>query len=304
MSYMANAITTRNYPPKNSGVLWLDSGGFQALRRGINITLKDIIEKFRRIEANYYIMLDAPPTNGIGSWADSRKNLKLFEELYSTFEDKYIIPVVHHYLPEALEYVLDFYRRYNTPILAIGGSVPGLLNRGKKKAATIIYLSIVRRLWHNSLHILGAGSPIMRCILSYIGADTADTATWRAKAAYGKVIIPGSGERYVGNRNIRYGPLYASKVDIKKLEEFLHSTGFPLIEYEPIEKLLSSFRGRALVNAWTLVHSSPSASRGYNWILKLAEYSSELSYEELISLHNRALKTQKLEALVKEVTAK
>lgn len=295
--FMANAVTTRQYPP-HTGDLWVDSGGYQALRRGLELSVDEVVFRFTRVEADYYIMLDSPPPEGVGGLDDARRNFSLFEELYSRLEDKLIVPVVHHYSWDALSWILDMYDYYDPSVLTVGGSVPGLLNRGKKRAATILYLALVRRLWNRHLHVLGAGSPVMRCILSHIGADTADTATWKAKAAYAKILIPGAGERYVGRRRITYGPLYATSEELARLEEFLVETGFPLIQEEPLNKLLSTFKGRALINAWVLVYSEPAPGRGYKWIYRLAEEASNLSLTELVGLHEHALHTQKLEELM------
>ena len=290
-NFMGNALTTRKYPEPGAGVLWVDSGGFQAMRRGVGLSVERVAEAFRDIEAVYYIMLDEPPPHGIGGWESARRNLALFEELYARLEDRTIVPVVHHYDIGALEWLIDKYLGYGARILALGGSVPGLLNRAKRKAATLLYIAITRRLWPHHLHVLGAGSPVMRCLLSMIGADTADTATWRAKAAYGKIIIPGAGERYVGKRRIRYGPLYARRDELELLERFLRRTGFPLIDGPgSLESLLATFRGRALVNAWILAHSEPSPGRGYRWMLKLAAEAASRGLEDLVKMHEVAVR--------------
>ncbi|MEB3779733.1 MAG: hypothetical protein GSR85_05835 [Desulfurococcales archaeon] len=299
--FMANAITTRYYPPSGRE-LWIDSGGYQALRKGERISLDFVISRFRSIEADYYVMLDFPPRSETGDLSFARLNFELFERLYEKLEDKTIIPVVHHYTINALLWILDMYDLYKPQIMTVGGSVPGLLNRGKKRAATIVYLALARKLWPRHLHVLGAGSPVMRCILSHLGIDTADTATWKAKAVYAKILIPGAGERYVGNRDIKYGPLYATSSDLIKLEKFLRETGFPLLEKFTLEELLHSFKGRAFINAWILTRVNPTPGKGYKWILNLAKIASNLSVEELVKLHEYALRTQKIQELVRIIS--
>ncbi len=298
---MANILTTKKFPPRGIGELWIDSGGYQALRKGMRLSVDWVISRYDEVEADLYIMLDSPPPYGVGDWESAKENLALYEDLYSRLDDKTIVPVVHHYDSKSLIWFLNKVEYYKPQILAVGGSVPGLLNRGKKRAATIVYLTLVRRLWPRKLHVLGAGSPVMRCILSIIGANSADTATWRAKAAYGKIVVPGAGERYVGQRRIRYGPLYATAEDLETLEKFLRETGFPLLNGKGVGILLRSFRGRAMVNAWVLAHSPPVPGKGYRWVLKLAKHASSLSIEELERLHLRALKTQKIRNLLVEV---
>ena len=279
--YMANAIVTRRYPPK--GPLWVDSGGYQAMTKGLRVTIEEVVKVYRRLEADYYLALDKPPQPGFEApWSLVRENVRLYQEMASRLDSGVLVPVVHMYSPEQLEYAVDAYREAGARVLAVGGAVPGLLNRGRKRVPTIVVLALVRRLWHGRLHILGAGSPVMARIVSLIGADSADTATWKVKAAYGKVIFPGVGERYVGSRRIRYGPLYAREDEIEALERFLEETGFPLIREKDIRSLLSSFRGRALVNAWVLRHSrwEPNG-RGFTWLYNTMRKLSSMTLEEL-----------------------
>jgi len=278
--FMANAVVTRRYPPR--GPLWIDSGGYQAMTRGLRVTLDDVVRVYRSVEADYYLALDRPPAPGEdASWSLVEHNIRVYREMAARLDGATVVPVVHMYNPDILEEAVEAYREAGARILAVGGAVPGLLNRGKKRIPTIITLALARRLWKGPLHVLGAGSPVMARIVGLIGADSADTATWKVKAAYGKVIFPGVGERYVGTRKIRYGPLYARPEEIDGLEEFLRRTGFPLPR-EGVRGLLSTFQGRALVNAWVLRYSSWQPNgRGFTWLYREMERLSRMSLGEL-----------------------
>jgi len=278
--FMANALVTRRYPPL--GPLWVDSGGYQAMTRGLRVTVEEVLSVYKRVEADYYLALDKPPRPGEDPpWSLIEENISAYTEMASSLPRGELIPVVHMYSPEKLEAAVEAYKEAGARTLAVGGAVPGLLNRGRKRVPTIVVLALVRRLWPGRLHVLGAGSPVMARIVSLIGADSADTATWKVKAAYGKVIFPGVGERYVGKRKISYGPLYARSEEIDGLEEFLSRTGFPLPR-GGVRELLATFRGRALVNAWVLRHSSWEPNgRGFTWLYNEMEKLSRMSLEDL-----------------------
>ncbi len=285
--FMGNAWTTRRFPPGSSG-LWVDSGGFQVLTRGLDVGVGDLIERYRVIRAEYYLSLDVPPKPGDeGSSSLLSINYRNFERLYGVVDWGRIVPVIHCYKPELLFEAVDYYRGYiGNGVIAFGGAVPGLLNRGLGRVATVILLSIARKVWRGWLHVLGAGSPVMGSIVGVIGADSADTATWRGKAAYGKVLLPGAGERHVGGRRIRYGPLYLSREEEAHLEDFLYRTGFPLIDGGGLRKLLSSFKGRALVNAWVLRYSRWVPRKGgFAWLYRIARGLTRLSVDELVEAY-------------------
>ncbi len=239
------------------------------------------MERYRGLEADYYLSLDVPPAPGVeASRGLVERNVRLYEYLSSRVDWGVVVPVVHVYPPGLLAEAIDAYRSTGARILAFGGAVPGLLNRGWKRVATLAAVALARRLWRGWLHVLGAGSPVMAAIVGVLGVDSADTTSWRTKAAYGKIILPGAGERYVGSRRIRYGPLYARPHELEALRRHLEATGFPLPS--ALEGLLSSFQGRALVNAWVLRTSRWRPGRGgFAWLYRAAEAFSRLSESEL-----------------------
>ena len=296
--FMANAWETRRFPPGPRG-LWVDSGGYQILMRGLRLGPRELLERYRRVEAEYYLSLDVPPRPG--SRVDRgllRVNVENYDYLRSRVEWGEVVPVVHVYEPGLLAEAIDEYRSRGARVLAVGGTVPGLLNRGVKRVATIIALALARRHWKKRLHVLGAGSPVMAAIVGVLGADSTDTTSWRTKAAYGKIILPGAGERYVGSRRIRYGPLNARPKELESLEEFLRTTGFPLIDGRGLHPLLSTFRGRALVNAWVLRHSTWRPRRGgFAWLYRAAQKASHMSVGELEDAYNLAVRGRWREAL-------
>ena len=70
------------------------------------------------------------------------------------------------------------------------------------------------------VHLMGLGSsPLTLHIGYYLGIESTDSAGYRRKAAYGQIVLPGTGERYVGNNTAKFsGGSVMKTTDIKKLD--------------------------------------------------------------------------------------
>ncbi|MGC9177621.1 MAG: hypothetical protein ACP5G6_04280 [Conexivisphaera sp.] len=239
---MINQLSWSSTPPWDNET-WVDSGGYQTLIRGARPSLRELIRRYRSIDADYYISLDVPT---LPCSSPARETLEYYEELYS--HDLDVVPVIHAYPPEHVDSVLDFYRKYPPRMYAYGGIAPPSSARGAGRHAPIVIFHYLRRSVSAApLHVLGAGSPAMMAV--YRLADSVDTSTYRVKAIHGMVIVPGKGERYVGLREIRWHVRRATEEELEALHAFLESTGYPYTVR------LDSWRSRALVNAWILVHA-------------------------------------------------
>ena len=232
--------------------LWVDSGGYQIMVRGLQISLDDISRAYRRINAKRFLSLDYPVSDPMHATPEIiERNKNNFLKLIKDNPDKEILPVVHLYPAKYLLEVTAFYRSLGIDTIAYGGIVPPLLRKTNLRMKSLIGFIILRKAFPNiKIHVLGAGSFLMIKILKALGANSADTSTWRVKAAYGHVIIPGKGERYVGNRKIKFHTPRATPEELETLKKELKTTGFPLTH--KFEELLTNFKGRALINAWII----------------------------------------------------
>ena len=268
--------------------VWVDSGGYQILRKGLRICLDEIIHRYRMLSADYYVSLDLPvPSIKYASWEIVRRNVENFEKIANRLPDLRIIPVVHLYPSDLLIWAVERYLEYDPPIVAYGGVVPSTLNRKESRLRSLLGFLILRKLFPNvRFHVLGLGSYVMTRILSALGAWSLDTSTWRVKAAYGHVIIPGMGERYVGSRKIRFGTPPAKPEEIELLYRELRRSGFPLID--KFHELLSTFKGRAIINAWVIVRINGGISKRssfYRLYKQILEFS-KMSVDELIEIYD------------------
>jgi len=273
---IVNALEAKRRNPRLAlgyeGELWLDSGGFQVLRKGLQLAVEEVAEVYRQVEAQYYLSLDVPPSPTDPPDVAEKK----FEKTYQNWVRlsravEGVVPVLHVYRDERL--FLKYLRRYlDAPTLAIGGAVPYvLITRGAPRGSREYALRLIktaREEFKGKLHVLGLGSPSVTPILEALGVDSTDTSTWRVKAAYGKVILPGGGERHVTGRKVNFGPRKALEEELEELRAFLAQTGFPALTPDFRRRLAESFEYRALVNAWVVLHSrtpprSPAFRRLY-----------------------------------------
>jgi 7-cyano-7-deazaguanine tRNA-ribosyltransferase len=62
---MINALDVKRDPRAAlgyEGELWVDSGGYQILKRGLSVDVDKIAEVFKRVDAQLYFSLDVPPS--------------------------------------------------------------------------------------------------------------------------------------------------------------------------------------------------------------------------------------------------
>lgn len=258
--------------------IWIDSGGYQFLRHGIEPPLEKIVQIYRRFgEARYFLNVDYPPS----PQDDENLLRKKLEKSYRNYVkllkevEGCVVPVLHYHYREdiVLEY-LKKYLEHSPEIIAVGALVPYvLILRGVKGNSRLRALSFLKRLVDEvggkvKIHVLGLGSPIIIPILEAIGVSSTDSSTWRVKAAYGKIVLPGGGEIHVTNRRVNFGKRKATESDLAEVRSFLVSHGFPLVDR--FDLIYSSFEYRALVNAFIVVHSRvPPRSSAFRKIWKL-----------------------------------
>lgn len=84
------------------GVVFMDSGGFQAMKYGVEIDLNKLAKIYLTVDADYYFSLDYP---SLSSKEKTRKKIdrtiKNFKKMRKHIEK--LIPIVHPNLTRALE---------------------------------------------------------------------------------------------------------------------------------------------------------------------------------------------------------
>ncbi len=228
------------------GIIFLDSGGYQAMKGGIDVKIEDLIEVYKMAEADYYFSLDYPSFTARNCERKIAKTIANYEKLRRVLEN--VIPIVHPDMNRALA-EFGAYSKCSLQYLAIGGLVPlmlttkGLLN-GRKMAVDLI--AKLRMLHKGRLHVMGLGAPTVLPIIETLNCDSTDSTSWRLKAAHGKIMLPNGGERYISFKGAKFGVVPLSTCE----REFIEKLQSPIVKECGWEVLQKSFEARALFNAW------------------------------------------------------
>jgi len=253
------------------GTIYVDSGGYQAMKNKIDIDLNELKEVYKITRADYYFSLDYP-SSSVG-YDNEKTNLTIsnYLKLKKYFDE--LIPVIHPPFRRAIE-EFKIYRRYGSKYVAIGGLVPLVLtsrgiSRGRKRAIDLIIE--IRRKHNGQLHAMGLGAPTVIPILKLLNFTSTDSASWRIKAAHGKIMLPCGGERYISNRRkAKFGIVHLNNNEKKIIEKM----GCPILESYGWEGLKESFKIRALFNAWITLHALEKNNLSGPFY-KLMEYTKE-----------------------------
>ncbi len=226
--------------------LWLDSGGYQAMKRGIALDPDTVIKWYNLMKADYCIALDSPvKPNDPKAERKVKKNVEVAK--YMSDKVSCSLLPVYHPVPEEL---LEEYKAGYSEIgerAAVGGLIPRILttkNASRKEGWN--FLKRVREIDGRWLHALGLGSATLIPVLKRMNYQSADTQTWRHKAAYGKIMLPGKGERHITDREVRFGRKKISEEEVEEALRIAERLGMSW------EELRSNFKKRAIFNAYVL----------------------------------------------------
>ena len=253
-----------------NGTIFLDSGGFQAMKHGIDIEISKLIDVYKMAEADYYFSLDYPSSSARNSEKKILRTISNFEKLRKAIE--HIIPIVHPNIKRALrEY--KAYKQYNPEYIAIGGLVPLILttkglSNGRKRALDL--MAEIRKRHKSYLHVMGLGAPTVIPILKILKCNSTDSAAWRIKAAHGKIMIPNKGERYVSNKKAKFGVVFLCEEDRQRIEEI----GCPILKEHDWSCLEKSFEARALLNAWVTLYCTENNENTNGPFAALLKYAN------------------------------
>ena len=249
--------------------LWIDSGGYQFLSRGLNPGVDKIAKVYREVDADYYISLDYPP----GPRDDEKIRAMKIAKTVSSFmsmknmlrgliEEGRLIPVFHLSVGESLRIQLRVYESHSITA-AVGGLIPHFMQLSGKgsRLKAVLFLLLMRKIWGGKLHALGLASAAIIPLLKSIGIDSGDTQSWRHKAAYGKIIIPTIGERHVSGRRVKFGPSTLREEEYPLYREYLNKASRILRRQISHEDLVNSFEARALFNSYILLEVASNGAR-------------------------------------------
>jgi len=277
--------------------VFLDSGGFMFQNHPqIDIAPESVVELYREANATLSVILDVPfkpvhdprfnPNQSINEndkkWEKTVENSEL---MFSNGDGLRMLPVLHCYDPkhvkkriDRIEFLLERTRGYNDkkiPMLGIGSLVPLLRTsrygyHGRKRIVDII-LAVREQLPDAFIHVFGVGGTTTMHMLFFLGVDSIDSKSWRTKAGYGALQLPGIGDRFI-NPPKGYTKLSKSDEELLLRCECPTCSGKTLSERKNIldNKKPETFQPRAIHNAW-IYQEEMSEARG---AIKRRDYGS------------------------------
>ena len=197
--------------------LFLDNGAYSANRKGIELDRDRVVELQETIWPNVTIPLDFPFRTGETVKTMQKKWTKTVENIVywqsSTKLVRRLAPALHGWSWDSLEQNAEDLQRIADADTVCLGSLASEQFMEKKfyfgdrvpseEFVLMLHkaIEIVKRNTDFKIHIMGCGSsPLSLHIAYWLGADSLDSSGHRRRAAYGNIILPGTGDRYVGGR--------------------------------------------------------------------------------------------------------
>jgi hypothetical protein len=257
------------------GQLFLDNGAFTARMKGISLQRDRVIEVQERIDPDRTIPLDYPFRTGESAarmrklWNKTKDNITYWQT--STSLRKKVVPTLHAWDKSSLiKNVQWLQRNADSDFVALGSIVgPGFQKfdgffGDRQPSMELIDMvalasSCVAKLTDFKVHLMGFGSsPLMLHLGYYLGAHSTDTTGYRRKAAFGKIVLPGKGERHVGDDSLTGREFGSQGMSIRegnpRREEdltLLNRCGCPICTSNP-DILWIDWRARAIHNEFVM----------------------------------------------------
>lgn len=256
------------------GPIFMDSGGYLFQQSGIsNINLDDLHNLYNSTKPEIAAVLDIPLNPVL---TDDENELRWQKTLNNTLrmfdnnQNLILSPIIHAYRSDVIEDRCKEIKKIipDPTIICIGSLVPLLkasyigtrFNTQTDGVTSTMYrwryisdlVKSVRRCFQKSIiHIYGAGSLSTMYLLFFLGADSLDSISWRLKAGFGAIQLPGLSDRFLKpvEGSIRKRQMLNSE-DLKLLDEckcpICYGKSLPL----RISVLEKSFYNRATHNAF------------------------------------------------------
>lgn len=186
-------------------LIMMDSGGFLFQKKDkVGINVEAISEIYEILKPDIGVVLDHPLDPSKDDITNHKRWLKTLENtefMLANSSEIAVLPVVHGCTPEQLKNACKELKKLVWPkAIGIGSLVPLITspNYGVAKQFVIDAIRIVRREFPNSfLHVFGIGGTTTMHLMFSLGVDSVDSMSWRLKAGYGAIQLPGTGDRFI-----------------------------------------------------------------------------------------------------------
>ena len=292
-------------------LIMMDSGGFR--NQSIGDWTSDpsiILDIYHRTTPDLGLCLDLPCNSSDPPEVRHEKirvTVENLEWMLSGESEIPIIPVIHGYEPETINYVIEQIDRiiekeeeFN-PLYSVG-----FWNTIERKSARMVksinfltkdgikrLVHTRRRLGECFIHALGIGGILTAPLLYFLGVSTLDSTSYISNAAYGAIFILGEGTYYIteAHKNSKRKRPSLSEDDFHKKE-----CPCPICKNHQFSELQHSRKLRLLHNAWCLQETAREAQRaieqGYirDWVREILEgtyYYTHFSYAKKLLVQKK-----------------
>ena len=267
------------YPYKN---LFLDNGAFAFFKNNYNqkkkkvtINLDTIIDIQEKLKPKYTVPFDYPldPQMNIkkmeNNWQKTTKNI----DYWNDSTNLNLIPALHGWNKTSLDKNFQLLQKKDFDYIALGStfilkeSFKGFFGDrqpNKNIYEAFLYLSSLGKKLDIDIHVFGIGaSPLTYHFAAFCEIKSSDSSGYRRKAAYGKIILPQTAERYAGNGSATFGlktknGLTYNKIFSEDEKKKLAECNCPECRkiskhgYRRWKHLCSNWKIRAIHNKWVM----------------------------------------------------
>lgn len=265
------------------GPIFLDSGGFLFQRDGrTRCNVDDLLELYEKLAPTLGAVLDVPLNPKVSRRNNLRRWYKTLENTRSMFAAKRgfeLVPVFHaHHLSSVRRRAAQLEELIPHPrVVAIGSLVPLLKasHIGNRFSGGSVHEPPTHRRWRfiaklclslrrlfprSVLHAFGVGSLSTMYLLFLLGIDSVDSVSWRLKAGYGAIQLPGVSDRFfAASLNSQRSRRLLNRRELTALASCCCPSCKNLSSPKRVARLMTSFSARAIHNAWLFLSEVDAA---------------------------------------------
>ncbi len=272
MNYYKEDDPTLNY---KAGSLFLDNGAFTARTKDIELDIDRVVSMQEKLNPDLTIPLDYPflPETPVHTmekmWDKTAENIKYWQDS-TTLKGK-LVPALHSWSKNSLRANISWLQKYaDADLIALGSLVDlsfsnfkGIFGDRQPTKELIdmlsLAISVVEDQSDFKVHLMGWGSsPLMIHLGYYLGISSMDTMGYRRKAAYGKIVLPGRGERHIGDSSTTFGGRNIHSNGNPGDLELLKNCTCPICITNQYS-LASDWKARAVHNEWVMKNEAKTA---------------------------------------------
>jgi len=260
------------------GELFLDNGAFSASMMGMELETERVVFVQEALDPDRTIPVDYPFRAGMSIsemrklWGKTADNILYWQN--STNLNGRLVPALHAWDKKSLiDNIMWLQKNANADYIALGSvvnpefsSYDGFFGDRQPRKELIdmicFAISCLEKMSDFKVHLMGFGSsPLMLHLGYYLGVRSTDSSGYRRKAAYGKIILPGTGERHLGISSADFGTHAIDEANLCSHDlALLEKCTCPICVINKYQ-LWADWKARAIHNEYVMKQEAKKAGR-------------------------------------------